>query len=71
MTAEELGRGAWGAVFKGKFHGCDVAVKKCLMKFTLFITGICFREKWTLPQNADILVCCSLWEQLLMKGHCR
>ena len=28
MTTEELGRGAWGAVFKGKFRGCDVAVKE-------------------------------------------
>ena len=28
MTTEELGRGAWGAVLKGKFHGCDVAVKE-------------------------------------------
>ena len=28
MTTEELGRGAWGAVFEGKFRGCDVAVKE-------------------------------------------
>ena len=25
---EPLGRGAWGIVYKGKFHGCDVAVKE-------------------------------------------
>ena len=27
-NCEELGRGAWGAVFRGKFRGCDVAVKE-------------------------------------------
>ena len=27
-TNEELGRGAWGTVYRGKFHGCDVAVKQ-------------------------------------------
>jgi len=71
MTTEQLGRGSWGvAVFKGKFRGCDVAVKNILLKFVLLITGICLREKWTLPQNADTLVCCSLWEKLLVKGHC-
>ena len=25
---EKLGEGAWGIVYKGKFHGCDVAVKQ-------------------------------------------
>ena len=28
MADEELGRGAWGVVYKGTFHGCDVAVKE-------------------------------------------
>ena len=28
MEDEELGRGAWGIVYKGKFHGCEVAVKQ-------------------------------------------
>ena len=28
MTTEKLRRGEWGAVFKGKFRGCDVAVKE-------------------------------------------
>ena len=25
---QKLGEGAWGIVFRGKFHGCDVAVKQ-------------------------------------------
>ena len=25
---QELGRGAWGIVYRGEFHGCDVAVKE-------------------------------------------
>jgi len=28
MLEQELGRGAWGCVYRGKFHGCDVAVKQ-------------------------------------------
>ena len=28
ITHEELGRGAWGVVFRGRFHGCEVAVKQ-------------------------------------------
>ena len=28
VKQRELGRGAWGAVFRGKFRGCDVAVKE-------------------------------------------
>ena len=27
ITNQVLGRGAWGIVYRGKFHGCDVAVK--------------------------------------------
>ena len=27
-TEHELGRGTWGIVYRGKFHGCDVAVKE-------------------------------------------
>ena len=26
MPDEKLGEGAWGIVYKGEFHGCDVAV---------------------------------------------
>ena len=28
ILENELGRGAWGVVYRGKFHGCDVAVKQ-------------------------------------------
>ena len=28
ITYVELGRGVWGIVYRGKFHGCDVAVKQ-------------------------------------------
>lgn len=28
FTDQELGRGAWGIVYRGKLHGCDVAVKQ-------------------------------------------
>ena len=28
ILEHELGHGAWGAVYRGKFHGCDVAVKQ-------------------------------------------
>ena len=28
ILEHELGRGAWGVVYRGKFHGCDVAVKQ-------------------------------------------
>ena len=28
ITDQELGRGAWGAVYLGRFHGCEVAVKQ-------------------------------------------
>jgi len=27
-TEHELGRGAWGIVYRGNFHGCDVAIKE-------------------------------------------
>ena len=27
-TKQQLGRGAWGIVYRGNFHGCDVAVKE-------------------------------------------
>ena len=28
LTDQELGRGAWGVVYRGRFHGCEVAVKQ-------------------------------------------
>lgn len=28
ITDQELGRGAWGVVYLGRFHGCEVAVKQ-------------------------------------------
>ena len=28
ITGQELGRGAWGVVYLGRFHGCEVAVKQ-------------------------------------------
>lgn len=28
ITGQELGRGAWGVVYRGRFHGCEVAVKQ-------------------------------------------
>ena len=28
ITDQELGRGAWGVVYKGRFNGCEVAVKQ-------------------------------------------
>ena len=28
ILEHELGHGAWGVVYRGKFHGCDVAVKQ-------------------------------------------
>ena len=28
MTDQQLGQGAWGVVYRGKFHGCHVAVKQ-------------------------------------------
>ena len=68
MTTEELGRGAWGAVFKGKFRGCDVAVKEMFDEIYSSYNSHLFERE--VDKNAEILVCCSLSEQLLMKGHC-
>ena len=42
---QELGRGAWGVVYRGRFHGCKVAVKKCTTKLYLIVTGVCLSER--------------------------
>ena len=66
---QQLGEGAWATVYRGKFRGCDVAVKEMFPD----IMSNCHREAFVREaewlRDAAILACCNSLVQQLMKDQ--
>ena len=52
ITDQEIGRGAWGVVYLGRFHGCEVAVKQ------MYGEIICDRNRRVFEREVDIASKC-------------